>query len=430
MDGNKKNLVGLPDRTKSYLNFCNAIAKERPATTFGFTAYADVMEPSINFKLQPNLIASLTYETFQWLDPERKKNAQNLIAHWKKASSGPIGLYDYVYGNHYPLPRIYTRALASTLKWAHANQVRYLSGEYYPNGDWQDVIKIYVWLKLAWDINADPEVLIEEWCSAAVGEKAAPFLKRYFDRLEKYWTSPEVRKTDWFQKESIYLNWTDPSCLEALPSDLIPECAALLNKVCEYSDNPQRAEYFRTKFLEAKPSLLTFLKSRDLRKKASEINFPVLAMKEDFNTPGRKWATWKESVSVKGKFQRDETGGLNMTPAMMIDVNDAKYLSMVYLGYMKAVPDKKYSVSVWVKSENLAPDAVIRIQIRWQKDKKWQNNIYNTKELVPVNKNWSLVTLLINSPSDEDSTMVLLLSAQNSDNGKVWFDDVVVEMEK
>ena len=68
-----------------------------------------------------------------------------------------------MYGSNYCLPRIYTKYLAEKLRWMYKNNVRSLGGEYFPNGNWQDALKIYVWHKLAWNINADVDAIVEKY---------------------------------------------------------------------------------------------------------------------------------------------------------------------------------------------------------------------------------------------------------------------------
>ena len=433
MDGNDKNYLGLPNRSRSYLAFCNQVARLCPNTKLPFYAYSDVAEPPSNIKLEPNLIPSLTYETFEWLDPARRKFSEELLRRWQSiAPDCHFSWYDYVYGQGYAIPRMFTHALGENLKWLYRNNVRYLDGEYFPNGNWQDALKVYVWLKLAYDINLDIDELIQDWCTSAVGTMAGPALQRYFDVLEKFWSNPALIKTKWF-RPATWLNWTDSSYLDTMSEDFpdqLEKCLAEVVQLAETDEYRQRAEYFQKSFQRGKGVLEVALRNRRLKQMADQLHFDQIILQEDFNGVVRGWTTWQEKKG-KGNFGFTENQGRNNTPALLTDVNGADKLSLSHLGSRKAEPGKIYRVTVWHRSSHLTPNGVVSISARYQKDGRWMSMAYNSSISYTATEiaeeDWQKTVLLSAAPKEEDISLILVFSVSRANSGQVFFDDVLVE---
>ena len=424
-----KNYLGRPHRSKTYLAFCSAVAAKRPGTLFGVSAYADVAEPVDGIKLPKNIVPEITYDTIQRIDPKRAEFTAKLLERWNRISTGHIGWYEYAYGQDYTLPRVYTRHLAEQLKWMYRNNVRYLSGEYYPGGNWHDSIKIYVWLKLAWDINQDVEALINEWCETAVGKKAAPYIKAYFDRLEKFWTSGEIQNTNWFRKAWTYLNWGDSSYLDAMPEEMIAECEELLRKTVEVSEKKERAKYFLDGFLKIKPRLLAWKKNQQLRENGKKMTFDRLLFDGNADASSAGFSKWQESAQ-KGKMYWDKNGGVNNSGALVQDLNGSRRLSLCWLKGQTAESGRIYKVTVRVKVSGIAIGSSVSAGARYQKINRWMDSGYSTTVKLPVNEvqgEWTTLEIYSRAPEQTGCTLIVLLSASGSDSGKVFWDDIKIE---
>lgn len=431
VDKLRTNYLGFPHRSRSFVAFANAVAKQRPKAILCFGAYTDLAEPPENLVLEANLIPSITCDSFQWLDPARRKAFQDAVRKWDQVTPSPISWYDYIYGHGYALPRYYGLTLASNVKWLYENNVRYFSAEYYPDGDWQDAPKAYILLKLLWNVNEDPEALLDDWCRSAVGAAAGSQLKAYFTLLEEFWTSAEVRQTAWFgTKPRTYLDWTDPSFIEALPEDTLNQCEKLLEKVVELSKNKARAKYFYDAFIKNKAKILVAKENISLLSGSGGLIFDRQVSAENFNTPGKIWGSW-QSPGAKGTFSRDETGGIDATPAILIDADAANWLSMCFMHYVQSIPGKTYHISVKWRHENLDQKAILNLSARWQKNGRWMNNVYNSKQSQAVpgsSDQWQTTELLVASPQELDVRLVILLGIDQTNSGKIWFDDAKVKM--
>ena len=423
-----KNYLGRPNRSKTYLAFCSAVAAKRPNTLFGVSAYNDVAEPPEGIKLPKNIVPEITYDTIQRIDPQRAEFSARLLERWNKISTGHIGWYEYAYGQTYTLPRVYTRHLAEQLKWMHKNNVRYLSGEYYPNGNWHDSIKIYVWLKLAWNIDQDPEALINEWCEAAVGKKAAPYIKAYFDRLEKFWTSKEIRQTGWFKKAWTYLNWGDSSYLDAMPIEMVDECEKLLRKTVELSDKKERAKYFLDSFLKVKPRLLAWKKNQQLRENGKKLHFDRVLFDGNADASAAGFSKWQESAK-KGKMYWSKDGGVNNSGALVLDLNGSRRLSLCWLKSMAVEPGRIYKVTAQVKFTGIAVGSTVSASASYQKNNRWMDSGYSCSVKLPVNEvqgEWQDIEIYTRAPEVAGCNLILILSSSRSDTGKVYWDNVKI----
>lgn len=257
----RKNFNGNYHYSELYIPFANKIAEivsqKYPECKLGFLAYNEILEPAENVKLHDALVPYMTFDRMMWLDKDKEKNGHELTERWK-AVSNELGWYDYMYGKFYDLPRIYMHKSAEYLKWGYEHGVRHHYGEYYPRDDWHEGPKYYIIMKLLWDVNLDVDKTLDEWYTLAVGPKAAPYLKEYFDRLEAYWTY-SVPKTNWFKKGRQWLNFNSVDYLEKYSTVDLKQSEELLLKVVELSDNKERAEFFLFSFLNSKPKIIRSL---------------------------------------------------------------------------------------------------------------------------------------------------------------------------
>lgn len=429
VDGNKKNYIGLQNRSKSYLLFCNKVARLCPNTLFAFDAYSEMAEPPEDgLILEKNLVPVITYDTYQWLDAKRRDFNQGLFMRWSKISPGGVGWYDYIYGNGYVFPRIYTHFLAENIKYLHRNGVRYFQGEYYPNGNWLDCIKGYVVFRLLWDVTLDPDDIIDDWCRACVGDEAAPLLKEFYGKIEAFWMAPAVRKTHWF-REHTYLNWTDASILEALPEATIEELSVMMDKIVAAAPGNPRATLLRDEYMKMKPCLLLYKTNQRLREEADKYDFSETVVEWNFNEGSRGWSTWQQ-FKENGKFIRSETDGRDGTGTVGIVLEGARKLGLCYLGYMDTIPEKLYKVTAWHNAIGMTPTSKVTISVRYQKDGKWMDpslNSENDHAITEVDAGWTKTDIYVKAPAEQGVKMVILLQAGKANNGKVFFDDVCVK---
>ena len=197
----KRNLSGMPDYSGLYWAWANEVAKgvtaKYPDVIFSALAYREVLAPP-PFKLHPNILPRLCLELSSMLDPVWYEKRIRLIKNWSDKAA-MLDLYDYPHGiKFFYLPRIYFRShsrLLSDLIRNYKLRSTYFEsdGETAFQGPLQSLK-----LKLLWDPDLDVEAFLKDWCEHAVGRKAAPYLRQYYQLWEDYWTGEDIRKTAWY----------------------------------------------------------------------------------------------------------------------------------------------------------------------------------------------------------------------------------------
>src|SRR5699024_4629449 len=125
--------------------------EEYPDKWFGLLAYHNVMTPP-SFKLNSHVVPFLTKDRMLWIDEDVKEEGQALVAAWQEKAS-QIGWYDYMYGIHYMVPRVYPLLMAKNYRYAEEHDVFYHYAEMYPNAG--DGPKAWLSAKLQWNPDQD-----------------------------------------------------------------------------------------------------------------------------------------------------------------------------------------------------------------------------------------------------------------------------------
>lgn len=200
--GGKSNSIRYPDYSELYWKWVHdvaaAVCKKYPHVYFTAIAYCQVYDPP-SFKLHKNVIPRICIETIVLADEKVAPNRYKMLKAWKEKAH-QLDLYDYLYGaDFFIAPRVYFRSHSAILKNLIKNynlRSAYISSDARSvfQGPMQQII-----LNVLWDPDFDVERFLDKWYNIAVGKKAAPYLKEYFDFWEKYWNGKEIRKTNWYK---------------------------------------------------------------------------------------------------------------------------------------------------------------------------------------------------------------------------------------
>lgn len=178
-----------------YIPFYNEIGRlleqRLPGKLACFIAYGGAAEPPHGITLEPNLYV----EVCSGLQDDLR-----LLRQWHEAGARHLGLYDYLYGGGYVLPRHYPHIMGEAWKRAHR--------DFGLSGAWTESF-IQVWLydgprqyvlnELAWDMDQDIDALLADYFEKFYCEAAAP-MRAFFDRLEAIYArrpDPLHPMTDW-----------------------------------------------------------------------------------------------------------------------------------------------------------------------------------------------------------------------------------------
>ena len=247
----QRSCIGSVNYSNLYWKWINEIAKEvtkvYPGVYFNCLAYREVIEPP-DFKLHPNVIPQICRELTASLDPNVKPQIENLFKAWSKKAS-VIFLWDYEYGTtRYLFPRVYFHRQAELFRMVYRYHVRGVFTECWDCTGLEGP-KHYLNAKLFWDINTDVDQAIREWCEAAVGKKAAPYLEKYFLFWEEYFQRKEIMATNWFSSApATYMQLREQGTYTyALRRGEMAKLRALMEKalsLCETEQQKKRMAFY------------------------------------------------------------------------------------------------------------------------------------------------------------------------------------------
>ena len=437
--GDKRNFNGLADYSPVFIPVANRIAElvseKYPDCKIGFLAYSCILEPVPGLKLHKNLVPFMTFDRMMWTDKAKEANGHALTDQWKNLTN-QLGWYDYIYGGAYDLPRVYFHHQAEYFRWGYAHGVRHHYAEYYPREDWHEGPKFYLAMKLLWNINTDVDATLDEWYRLAVGEKAAPYLKEYYARLENFWTT-RAQSTAWFQEGHQYLNFHSANYLEAYTLADLQKSEELLNKMVELADNQPRAQHFLDTFLVSKQAILSTINRFDEIKSIEHREIPLIySASYNDQATAVKVNQWQRDYS-HGTFSYDEKGGRDGSGAIVMEATGSVGTPMCYLEYQDMAKPSKIKVKAWFKAENLEKDANVSLTIKWLvRDSKGANDVkpgwlperYTAVSTVknPKEGEWIQLQVLNVTPDILPCKMAILLGVNRSSKGKVLVDDLQV----
>ena len=444
MDSRHLNACHYEDRSNSYFYFSNKVAelvtKKYPEAKLGVLAYDNLMEPPKG-KLHPALVPYITYDRMQWSVPEKKKYDQELTRAWRKKLP-LIAWYDYTYGAPYMMPRMYIRLMQQYLKWAKANGVQLYYAEHRLPPDFHEGPKFYMLSKLLWNPDMDLEAALDDWYLNAVGPKAAPYLKEYYDLLEDFWTK-RVSKTPFSHVNALYLDFTDSSYLDAYTMADIDRSAWLMEQVRKYSNHKGRGELFYNTFKKREKIYRSHVRNREVFLNRDKYDFNTVLLKNDFskNIPG------SYKASSGGKFFHSPQEGVGGTPAAGIDLSGSLKRTMCFLAYPNMGNKEIFKVTVKYKVVGVPPlgkrhprhfdSPKVALSILWQGSVdsdpyspkiKWLSMETHAKtwgEVVPDGK-WRTMTVYARRPLLPVSRMVVEMYARSCPEGYIYFDDLEV----
>ena len=427
------NMIGSRDYSVSYIKLIGKVADQvtarHPDCKLPFLAYHSVLNPPAKgTKLNPALIPAIAYDSMYTADPERRKAYRDLVQGWN-AALPELGVWDYIWGGPFLIPRTFNNMMTEHLRWNYANGIKHYYSEFSPGTDWTEGPKAYLILKVLWNPDVDKDAVLNDWYNCAVGEAAAPFYKKYFENMEKFWTT-DVLKTQWFQKKRGYASYGSSDYLEAFPLEMLEENEKLLNEMVAKAGpglQKKRAEYFRKLFLDRKGRILAFKSNLEIKKNASKFDFSKLVYSADFDPQPKSLSTWQRT-GRKAKFFRTETGGVNHTAALGIDLDGSARGGACYEANITVNSKRKFKIVADMRADGVENSASINLTVQWRNMKgKMLSNAYRVNEPLPrpYDNFWSTLTVYTETPPvDGPVKMCVNPGVSNTLRGKVYVDNI------
>lgn len=179
---------GRPDYSDVVFGFMNRVADEvaprHPNKWLNAYAYL-WCENTPKFPVRPSVVPWLTADRSQWYDPAFAAEDRALIGRWCHSGAKIVGIYDYLYGSPFLVPRVTSRLTAESIRFAHRAGVRAFYAEAFPHWAF-DGPKLWVAAQLLWDPSRPVDELLEEYYTQFWKEAASP-MRRFYERCEEAW---------------------------------------------------------------------------------------------------------------------------------------------------------------------------------------------------------------------------------------------------
>ena len=179
---------GRPNFSDLVFTFMNRaaadLARTYPDKYLGALAYYWA-EETPNFPVHPQGAPFLTTDRSQGYDASFEQEELALQDRWAKSGARRLGMYDYLDGFGYLIPRVHTRLIAENLRHARRAGFTDYYGEASPNWGLEGPMS---WLvaQLLQDPEQSETLLLDEYYRRYFQTAAAP-MRRFFERCEEQW---------------------------------------------------------------------------------------------------------------------------------------------------------------------------------------------------------------------------------------------------
>ena len=212
----------LPCVSGQIFTFANTIAKElkksHPDHYLIILAYNQYLDPPKidGFKLDDNVIIQFCLHCDFDHDTKWRSKTIKILKKWSVLANVKA-VYEYlVWRGNAELPRPLISLMPGALKLYHENGIELFFSQFYddfgPSG-----LNYYLAAKLLWNINSDPDKIINDYYDRCFGA-AAQLMKQYYDLLDVRWAcAVNVCGTDYYPGSPVYyLEMFKPEVLEKL----------------------------------------------------------------------------------------------------------------------------------------------------------------------------------------------------------------------
>lgn len=436
------NSVDLLDYSDYFFTYANAVVegvlKKHPDKWFGCLAYVGVTDPPEKSGVNPRIVPHICIDRQGWASEEHAQRDMKRTRDWH-AAAPTLGWYDYIYGDEmYRIPRIYNHLMARYVKFGAENGVKAMYAEHYASPAWIEGPKLYVFLKLLWDPNADVDAITSEWYRLAVGDQAAEPLAKYFGFWEDYWMT-RVPKTDWFQQYAnrVYMNFVHTGYLDELTMEDLDACGKWMEQVVALAQTPEqkaRAQFLADGFAGVRREVEYVIQSKDQTAAAQghrliDDTFSPASAELDEKIPA-PWSSWQNEPGT-ARFIYDHANGQGDTHCLTIDAANAGTSAVFYQRLKFEKPAALYQMTADVQcNDDVNPDAYVGIGITWSKldgsylPSKYSGNRFWTASTYKPGQ-WRPLSVQVRPPPvDGPVEAMVALTVTYGKKGTVRFDNV------
>jgi hypothetical protein len=175
-DVKKAEALKVPLR-EIFFDYLNQVARgikaRWPDRYVSALAYAQYQEPP-SFPLEDNCMI------FIWT---QDGNIQPIFDRWQ-GKARHFGSYQWIYGPAYPFPNHWPHAFQEFLRLLRGYGTRAFKSEFY-DVHGHGAVRLWVVANLLWNVDADVDAILHDYCEHAYGREAAPAMARYFAQWEQ-----------------------------------------------------------------------------------------------------------------------------------------------------------------------------------------------------------------------------------------------------
>ena len=188
---------GMEQHSDRYFTFANqvarAIAQTHPGKMVGCLAYNGTVTPPKKIaKLESNVAIGICIDDSQYYDANYKAGDYRNLSDWKTKCKN-ICFYDYL-SLGWTAPRYYPHLYARHLKEMHKQGVLAMFTQ--PEPYWATFgPMIYMATQLMWDVNQNPDVILNDLFLMLFGKEAGAEMKAYYEVFENAWMRPSAVRT-------------------------------------------------------------------------------------------------------------------------------------------------------------------------------------------------------------------------------------------
>ena len=255
---------------KFYVQVGEALQESHPGKEIGVFAYLwsalPPDDPEILARLEKldNIVVQKTF----FHESDMRK-----FDEWSRLGLG-FAVWDYIY-SHFNLDfRHYPRQWARKARQLHNRGARSYFGELCGGEPWAPKFSPKRWLiqRLLWDLQADEDVLMDDYCRLAYGAGAEP-MRAFWDRWEEIWMRRDEEKRYVFGAHTIVPHPIDLGLGDMTLADLdyLSRQIKHARAAAGADDDRERVEAVAVLYERAEPAIAMILKTCEFRAKMGAV---------------------------------------------------------------------------------------------------------------------------------------------------------------
>lgn len=184
---------GYPNWSNAVFEFSNEVAKrvskQKPNAILGLLAYM-ICEKPPKFKLEKNLIPFYTTDrSNNYLEKYQKQDFE-ILQQWGQSGVETFGIYEYLYGLPYLMPRDFSEKSTTAIKFAHNSKARLYYAETYSLWAF-DVKKMWITARILEDCSLQYEALEKQFYAEYFKSASKP-MQEFFNTSNSIWKTRKI----------------------------------------------------------------------------------------------------------------------------------------------------------------------------------------------------------------------------------------------